>query len=68
VAESLSYKGTVQTARGLGATISMAAFHGNFPLLAASIAVMVVVVVLVNRLMWSRLYALTQTRYRMMDV
>ncbi len=68
VAESLSYKGTVQTARGLGATISMAASRGQFGLLAASIAVMVVVVVLVNRFGWRRLYATAQTRYRLVDV
>ncbi|MFH1018207.1 MAG: ABC transporter permease subunit [Pseudomonadota bacterium] len=68
VAESLSYNGTVQTTRGLGATISMAASRGDFALLAASIAVMVVVVILVNRLGWRRLYAVAQTRYRLVDV
>jgi NitT/TauT family transport system permease protein len=68
VAESLSYRGTVMKARGLGSTISHAAAKEDFPLLAASIVVMVVVVILFNRLAWSRLYRLAQTRYRLGDV
>ncbi len=65
VAEYLSYKGTVMTTLGLGSVISQAAFSKNFSLLAASLTVMVVVVVALNRLVWARVYHLAQTRFRL---
>lgn len=65
VAETLKYKGTTLTASGLGASISMAAESGNFPMLAASLLLMVVIVVLLNRVMWAPFYRLVQTRYKL---
>jgi NitT/TauT family transport system permease protein len=65
VAEYLSYKGTVLTTHGLGSVISVAASSANFPLLAASLTIMVVVVILLNRTVWARIYHLSQTRFRM---
>jgi NitT/TauT family transport system permease protein len=65
VAEYLSYKGTVLTTGGLGSLISVAASSANFPLLAASLTIMVVVVILLNRTLWSRIYHVSQTRFRM---
>jgi NitT/TauT family transport system permease protein len=65
VSELVPYKGTTLTAHGLGASISLAAAHGNFPKLAACLLVMVVVVVLLNRTVWSKIYAIAQTRYRL---
>ena len=50
---------------GLGATIQHATETENFPLLAASLTIMVVVVVGLNRAVWARLYRLAQTRFRM---
>ena len=64
VAEYLDYKGHVMTARGLGATITAAAEKADFHLLAASLTTMVIVVLTFNRTVWSRLYHLVQTRYR----
>jgi NitT/TauT family transport system permease protein len=65
VAEYLSYKGTVLTTHGLGSIISVAASSANFPLLAASLTVMVMVVILLNRTVWARIYHVSQTRFRM---
>jgi NitT/TauT family transport system permease protein len=65
VAEYLSYKGTVLTTHGLGSVISVAASSANFPLLAASLTIMVLVVILLNRTVWARIYHVSQTRFRM---
>jgi len=65
VAEYLAYKGQVLTTRGLGSLISVAAARANFPLLAASLTIMVALVILLNRTVWARIYHLSQTRFRM---
>ena len=65
VAEFVAFQGQTLKTPGLGATISMAASEANFPLLAASLLVMVVVVICLNRTLWARLYKLSQTRFRM---
>lgn len=65
VAEYISFRGqTIQT-RGLGALISRSAAGADFPTLAACLVVMVVVVVLLNRYVWDRVYRLSQTRFRL---
>ncbi|BDG04130.1 ABC transporter permease [Anaeromyxobacter oryzae] len=48
---------------GLGARVSAAAEHADFPLLAASVVVMSVVVVLFNRLVWRPVSDLAERRY-----
>jgi NitT/TauT family transport system permease protein len=65
VAEYLSYKGSVLTTHGLGSVISIAASTANFPLLAASLTIMVAVVILLNRTVWAKIYHVSQTRFRM---
>jgi NitT/TauT family transport system permease protein len=65
VAEYLSYKGSVLTTNGLGSLISVAASSANFPLLAASLTIMVCIVVLLNRTVWARIYHVSQNRFRM---
>jgi NitT/TauT family transport system permease protein len=65
VAEYLSYHGSLLTTDGLGSAISGAAAHENFPMLAASLTLLVVAVILLNRTVWSRIYHLAQTRFRM---
>jgi NitT/TauT family transport system permease protein len=65
IAEYLSYKGAVLTTHGLGSVISTAASSANFPLLAASLTVMVAVVIVLNRAVWARIYHVSQTRFRM---
>jgi NitT/TauT family transport system permease protein len=56
VTEYLALHGRTLTADGLGATINRATETGNFPLLTASVLVMVTVVVATNRLFWHRLF------------
>jgi len=63
VSEYVSFQGRELAADGLGARISVAASSGDFPALAASVAVMAVVVVLFNRLVWRRLHHLAEQRF-----
>jgi NitT/TauT family transport system permease protein len=65
VAEYVSYRGGILRAGGIGATIFEAAERADFPLLAASLTIMVGVVVVLNRTFWARLYQSAQTRFRM---
>jgi NitT/TauT family transport system permease protein len=65
VAEYFHFKGHTYTTVGLGATISQATDSGNFDLLLASTILMAATVVTINRLVWRRLYALAETRYRL---
>ena len=64
VAEYFHFKGHIYTTVGLGATISQATDAGNFDLLLAATMMMAATVVTINRLVWRRLYALAETRYR----
>ncbi len=63
VAEYATYKEQVWTTPGIGSSISLAAQNNDFPLLAASILVMVVVVVLLNYQVWLRLYHYSEKRF-----
>jgi NitT/TauT family transport system permease protein len=63
VSEYFSSGGATRIAFGLGATINDATNAGNFPLLAASIITMAVFVVMINRLVWKRVYRLAEARY-----
>ncbi|HXA15657.1 MAG TPA: ABC transporter permease subunit [Thermoanaerobaculia bacterium] len=63
VAEYVTFKGQVLTTNGLGAQISLAAERADFPHLAASVMVMAIVVVLFNRSVWKRLYAIAEERF-----
>lgn len=65
VSEIISYKGQSFNAHGLGAQISRAAEHANFPELAACLLVMIVTVVVLNRTVWAKAYSIAQTRFRM---
>jgi NitT/TauT family transport system permease protein len=65
VAEYFHFKGQILMTTGLGATISEATDKGHFALLLAATIVMSTMVVTVNRLVWRKLYRLTETRYRM---
>ena len=65
VAEYFHFKGHIYTTVGLGATISQATDSGNFHVLLAATMMMAATVVTVNRLVWRRLYALAETRYRL---
>jgi NitT/TauT family transport system permease protein len=65
VAEYFNFKGHIYTTTGLGATISQATDQGNFVLLLAATLMMAATVVTINRLVWRRLYALAETRFRL---
>jgi NitT/TauT family transport system permease protein len=63
VSEYVQFNGKTVTTDGLGAQIALAAAHGNFSVLLAGTLLMAAVVVLINRLLWKRLYALAERRY-----
>jgi NitT/TauT family transport system permease protein len=63
VAEVVTYGNHHLTATGLGAYITEATATGNFPKILVGISVMSVYVVLANRLLWRRLYAIAERRY-----
>lgn len=65
VAEYIHYGGRIYNANGLGAMMRVAASNKDFPMLAASLTLMVSVVVIFNRTIWARLFELSRTRYRM---
>ena len=65
VAEYFHFRGHIYTTIGLGATISQATDAGNFDLLLAATMMMAATVVTINRLVWRKLYALAETRYRL---
>ncbi|MBC7693709.1 MAG: ABC transporter permease subunit [Methylotenera sp.] len=64
VSEYVIYQGHTLKTRGLGAMISEATNSGNFHILAACLIVMIVTVVSINRLGWSRVYQIAETRFR----
>jgi NitT/TauT family transport system permease protein len=63
VAEVVSFGPHHLVATGLGAYITKATATGNFPEILVGIAVMSSYVVVVNRLLWRRLYRLAESRY-----
>lgn len=65
LAEYLPYKGKTLITSGLGASISAAVDAKNFPMLGAALTIMVAMVILLNQVVWARIYHLAQTRYRM---
>lgn len=65
VAEYMNFGGSTLMATGIGASITRNADLAQYPALAASVLVMVTVVVLLNRLFWNNLYRLAETKYRL---
>jgi NitT/TauT family transport system permease protein len=63
VAEIVTFGATTLTAGGLGSYIANATATGDYPRVLAGIAVMSLYVVGLNRLFWSRLSGLAETRY-----
>ncbi len=63
VAEYVQHQGRLLTTAGLGALISQATEQGEFHLLAAAVAMMALVVVGLNRLLWHPLGRLAQARF-----
>ncbi len=67
VAEYFQIKNTTLTTLGLGAQISAASDHGDFPTLLLATIIMALMVVTINRLVWRPLYRLAETKYRLGD-
>ena len=65
VAELATWGTTTLKADGLGAFIAEATRTGNTPLIITSIGVMSLFVVLMNKLVWRRLYAFAERRFRL---
>jgi NitT/TauT family transport system permease protein len=63
VAEYVTERGRTLTAFGLGSQISEAAAKADFPVLAASVVVMSLMVVAFNRLLWKPLFRLAEEKY-----
>ena len=65
VAEYFHFQGRIVSTAGLGSSISSASDAGRFDVLLASTLVMATVVVLINRLLWRRLYRLASSRFKL---
>ena len=65
VAELATWGDTTLKADGLGAYIATVTKSGDTPLIIASIAVMSLFVVLMNKFIWRRLYAFAERRFRL---
>jgi len=66
VSEYIEFQGKTVSTPGLGATISQATASGNFPLLLAATAVMSLLVVMTNRLVWRPLYRIAHEKYQLL--
>jgi NitT/TauT family transport system permease protein len=65
VSEYVTFAGRKESTIGLGSLIAQAAERSDFRLLLAGTLVMSAIVISCNRLVWRRLYALAETRYRL---
>ena len=65
VAEYFHFQGKIVSTAGLGSTISRASDSGRFDVLLASTLIMATLVVLINRLVWRRLYRLASSRFKL---
>ena len=65
IAEYFHFQGRIVSTAGLGSTISRASDAGRFDVLLASTLIMATVVVLINRLVWRRLYRLASSRFKL---
>jgi NitT/TauT family transport system permease protein len=65
IAEYFHFQGKILSAPGLGSTISRASDAGRFDVLLAATLIMAGVVVLINRLLWRRLYRLASSRFKL---
>ena len=65
MAEYFHFQGGTISTLGLGSTISQATDAGNMDLLVASTALMAAIVVIINRLVWRRMYLMAETKFRL---
>jgi NitT/TauT family transport system permease protein len=65
VAEYFHFKDQTLSTLGLGAQISAASDHGQFPILLLATIIMSLMVVTVNRLVWRPMFRLAENKYRL---
>ena len=65
VSEYVPFRGQTYTVNGLGALLQVATWAGNGTMILLSLLSMVLVVVLLNRVVWRRLYDTATERYRL---
>ncbi len=65
VAEWVVFRGQTMKTTGIGSTIAQATGSGNYPVLLGATLTMILTVVLINRLVWRRMYRLAEEKYRM---
>ncbi len=65
VSEVVSWGSTTLVAAGLGAYIADATSKGDWPRITLGVGVMSLYVVFLNRVLWRRLYALAERKYRL---
>jgi NitT/TauT family transport system permease protein len=65
VAEYATFGGRTLQTTGLGSIISRATGAGDYPLLLAATLTMIVIVTLINRFVWRRLYGVAEERFSM---
>lgn len=65
VAEHVVFNGRTYNVTGIGSVIAQATASGNYGLLLAGTLSMIFAVVLINRLVWRRLYQLAEDQYRL---
>jgi NitT/TauT family transport system permease protein len=65
IAEHVQYRSQSYYVTGIGALIARSTAEGNYPLLLAATLCMVATVVMINWLVWRRLYRLAEERYRL---
>jgi NitT/TauT family transport system permease protein len=65
IAEYFHFQGRIVSTVGLGSAISRASDAGRFDVLLASTLIMATIVVLINRVVWRRMYRLASTRFKL---
>jgi NitT/TauT family transport system permease protein len=65
VSEYVNFGGKTLQTIGIGSLIADSTAKGNYPLLLASTLAMIIAVVAINRLVWRRLYAIAEEKYKM---
>ncbi|TBL69228.1 ABC transporter permease subunit [Paenibacillus thalictri] len=65
VSELVSWKNDTLEASGLGSFIAQATTHGDWPQIIWGIVVMCLLVVVINRLVWRKLYAVSENKFHL---
>jgi NitT/TauT family transport system permease protein len=65
VSEVVTWGHTTLTANGLGSYIADATGRGDWPRITLGVGMMSIYVVVINRLVWRRLYGLAEAKYHL---